>query len=33
MIPEVFHIGGDGQVDEWEFQMAYTFRQMTKEQS
>jgi hypothetical protein len=32
MIPEVFDIDGDGQVDEWEFKMADIFRQMTKEQ-
>ena len=32
MIPEVFDIDGDDQVDEWEFKMADIFRQMTKEQ-
>ena len=31
MVPEVFDIDGDGQVDEWEFKMADIFRQMTKE--
>lgn len=31
MLPEVFDIDGDGQVDEWEYKMADIFRQMTKE--